>query len=124
MSATGGDLGRPISYMVLPAGTPVLSCDGVRIGEVDHVLSDDSVDVFDGIVVSRGPGRGHVFADADQVESVYERGVVLSVDTAECETLPQPSANPAVVRDDPADTGHSSLEDKLRRAWDRISGNY
>jgi uncharacterized protein YrrD len=124
MSATGGELGSPISYMVLEPGTPVLSSDGARIGEVDHVLADDSVDVFDGIVVSRGPGRGHAFADADQVDAVYERGVVLNVTAAQCEALPQPSANPAVVRDDPADAGRSTLEDKLRRAWDRISGNY
>jgi hypothetical protein len=124
VSATGGDLGGPISYMVLEPGTPVLSSDGVRIGAVDHVLADDSVDVFDGIVVARGAGRGHVFADADDVESVYERGVVLKVDAAQAEALPQPSENPAVVHDDPADPHHSGLEDKLRRAWDKISGRY
>ena len=124
MSATGGDLGSPISYMVLEPGTPVLSSDGVRVGVVVHVLSDDSVDVFDGIVVSRGAGRGHVFADADDVESVFERGVVLRVDAEQAEALPQPSENPAVMREDPADPRHSGLEDKLRRAWDKLSGRY
>ena len=75
------ELGDPISYLTLEAGTPVLSRDGERIGEVEHVLADADVDVFDGIVIDvrSGPG-GWRFADADQVESIHERGVVLSLE--------------------------------------------
>jgi uncharacterized protein YrrD len=115
------DLGSPISYLVLERGTDVLSSDHHSIGRVEHVLADEREDVFDGIVVTRGGiGRGHVFADADQIGEIYERGVVLKLDERACEQLPEPSANPAVVGEDPGDR----ITGKLRRAWDRLSGNY
>jgi hypothetical protein len=119
------ELGDPISYLTLEAGTPVLSRDGERVGEVEHVLADDSVDVFDGIVVDvrSGPG-GWRFADADQVDSIYERGVVLSLSATEAAQLPEPSENAATMAADPSDTEPSHIGDKLRRAWDYISGRY
>lgn len=116
------DLGLPISYEVLARGTPVLSAEGTEIGTVHHVLADEGADVFDGIVVAEGVG-GHRFADADDVESIHERGVVLRLDADACSRLPRPSANPAVLRDDPTDSSRG-LSDKLRRAWDLVSGNY
>jgi uncharacterized protein YrrD len=115
------DLGAPISYEVLRPGTPVFSSDGEQIGKVAHVLAAEDVDVFDGVVIGEHVlGTEHRFADADEIESIHENGLVLKLDRAECERLPKPEANPAVMRDDPADPRH----DRLRRAWDLISGNY
>jgi uncharacterized protein YrrD len=119
----GGDLGSPISYLTLEEGTPVFGSDGAEVGHVAHVLADEESDVFDGIVIAHGLGH-HAFADADQVAAMYERGVTLTVSAAEAESLPRPSENPAVMGDDPANTVPSRLEDKLRRAWDLLSGNY
>jgi hypothetical protein len=118
----GMNLGDPISYEVLASGTKVFSSDKAEIGTVVHVLADEDEDVFDGIVIDEqtGPG-GHRFADADQIDTIFERGVVLNIDRAASKQLPEPSANPAVLRDDP---GTGALAGKLRRAWDRISGNY
>jgi uncharacterized protein YrrD len=119
------DLGNPVSYLVLAEGTPVLSSDGLQIGTVDHVLSDPDADVFDGLIVDMraGPG-GHRFADAGQIEAIHEGGVVLSLDAAAAQRLPEPSENPATLAADPADTTQDGLDDKLRRAWDYLSGNY
>jgi hypothetical protein len=122
VSPTGGDLGDPISYLVLEEGTPVLSSDGAQLGHVAHVLADEQDDIFDGIVIAHGAGRPETFADAYQVASIHQRGVTLTVPASEAAELPRPSPNPAAMRVDPADTGRSSLEDKLRRAWDRLSG--
>lgn len=117
------DLGAPISYEVLEPGTPIFSSDGEQIGKVTHVLADEGEDVFDGIVIGEHPGRhGHRFADADDIDRIYERGVVLKLDHVAAEGLHEPTANPAVIRDDPADAGRH--HDRLRRAWDLISGNY
>lgn len=118
------DPGPPTSYEALERGTPVYSSDGERVGSVAHVLSVPEKDVFDGIVIDerQEPG-GHRFADADDVEAIHEHAVTLKLDTAACGDLPQPSANPAVMADDPADSG-SGLSNKLRRAWDLVSGNY
>jgi uncharacterized protein YrrD len=118
------DPGQPISYEVLDPGTPVYSSDGEKIGEVTHVLSVPEKDVFDGIVIDEQEGpRGHRFADADDIDAIHERAVTLKLDAAACRELPKPSANPAVMVDDPADSG-SRLSSKLRRAWDLVSGNY
>ena len=47
---------------------------------------------------------------------------MLTVSAEEAESLPEPSANPAVMKADPADAEDSGLQRKLRSAWDRISG--
>ena len=121
--------GEPISYMALEEGTAVLSSDGEPIGKVAHVLADVDDDIFDGIVVDATwlPG-GHVFADGAQVAEIRTDAVTLKLDAEACRSLPKPSANPAAMEAGPGDMGKEGLgegmHDKLRRAWDRISGNY
>jgi uncharacterized protein YrrD len=119
------DLGSPVSYEVLEPGTPVYSSDGEEIGTVSHVLAVEAEDVFDGVIIGEHAfGEEHRFADADDVGAIYERGLVLKLSRAECEQLPKPSANPAVVRDDPGESRAEIRHEKLRRAWDLISGKY
>jgi hypothetical protein len=120
------DLGSPASYLTLAAGVPVYSSDGQRLGEVEHVLSDPEKDIFDGLVFDASPlPGGHRFVDAPQVDEIYERGVVLTLDAeSAAERLHRPDANPATMSASPDDVTESELERKLRRAWDLISGNY
>lgn len=126
----GMDAGLPISYQVLGEGTSVYSSDAVRIGAVAHVLAVEDEDVFDGIVINElsrdhvPEGAEHRFVDASAIDSIHERAVTLKLTAAGCRELPEPSANPAVMRDDPADGEASELGSKLRRAWDRLSGDY
>ena len=121
------DYGAPSSYLELADGTPVYSSDGVKLGEVEHVLAHEDADIFDGIVVGHSvlPG-GHRFVDASQVEEIFEGGVVLDLDAAAAERLPEPSANPGaleVTGDDFVEREwDDELEAKLKRAWDVISG--
>jgi uncharacterized protein YrrD len=84
------DLGAPLSYLVLETGVPVYSKDGERLGRVTRVLSAPEANLFDGIIVDTkaGPG-GHRFVDAPEVGEIYERGVVLTIDAAEVESLPK-----------------------------------
>jgi hypothetical protein len=119
------DLGDRISYLVLREGVDVLSCDGQKVGTVEHVLADSASDTFDGVIIDvrEGPG-GHRFADADQVASCHERGLVLTVDAAAAERLPEPSANPATMEVNPGEGVPHGLGAKLRRAWDYLSGKY
>jgi uncharacterized protein YrrD len=121
------DYGAPSSYRALAQGTPVYSSDGTVLGEVEHVLADQDTDIFDGIVIDRSvlPG-GHRFADATLVEEIFERGVVLTVDAAAAERLPEPSENPAAMEVGGEDFVEREWDDeaeaKLKRAWDVISG--
>jgi PRC-barrel domain protein len=125
MLARVPDLGDPTSYLELEAGVPVYSADGEHLGSVEHVLADADADIFDGLVIDTrlGPG-GHRFADATQIEGLYTGGAVLALSAAEAEALPEPSDNPAVLGADPDDVTPDDLGDKLKRAWNRISGNY
>jgi hypothetical protein len=88
------------------------------------VLADPDVDVFDGIVIDSSslPG-GLRFADAVQVAQIYERGVVLALSLADAERLPEPSDNPGTLEATGVeDVDHSELREKLRRAWEVVSG--
>lgn len=120
------DRGAPTSYLALQQGTPVYGRDGVKVGTVEHVLAAADEDIFDGLVIdTRAGSGGWRFADASQIEGLYERAVVLGLDAAQVQTLPAPEENPAAMKVDPDTAGHpGGLEDKLRRAWDLISGRY
>jgi uncharacterized protein YrrD len=85
------DLGRPLSYLVLETGAPVLSSDGERVGRVKEVRADTQSDIFDGIVVHEGMlmGREHLVT-GDQIEEIFERGVLLKLDAAAFEALAAP----------------------------------
>jgi hypothetical protein len=119
------DLGAPASYLTLSPGIPVYSRDEQHVGEVEHVLGDPEKDIFDGIVFGGGSLEGgHRFVDAPEVDDIYERGVVLTLDAAAAAQLHEPGPNPATMSASPDDTVEGELERKLRRAWDLISGNY
>ena len=113
------DLGAPIAYTVLAEGTPVYDRDGKRIGVVEHVLADFTLDIFEGVIVHTRalPGR-HLVADVDQIAELHERGVVLSVERDRLHEPPRRSD-----RDDEGnDKVDSPLESRLRRVWDRLTG--
>ena len=113
------DLGPPTSYLTLPEGVPVLSSDGHELGRVAHVLADPEEDIFDGLVVD-ARGR-HLFVDAPQVAG--------STSAASCwRSTPRPPRGcPSRPRARPRcrQPGRhvpDGLGDKLRRAWDYLSG--
>jgi uncharacterized protein YrrD len=121
------DLGQPSSYLELGKGAECYSCDGEKVGVVEHVLAAPDEDIFDGIVLDTSvlPG-GHRFVDADQVEEIFERGVLLKIDRQESESLPEPGPNPAVMEvtpDDVSEEDEGVLKRKLHRAWQLISGD-
>ncbi|MGH2843411.1 MAG: PRC-barrel domain-containing protein [Solirubrobacteraceae bacterium] len=117
------DLGEPSSYRALGKGAPVYSADQRQVGKVTHVLADEREDVFDGIVIGEHAfGQEHRFVDAEDVEEIFDGGVLLRLDYAACEQLPKPSKNPAVMRDDPAESQSEFRRQRLTRAWDLISG--
>lgn len=117
--------GAPRSFLQIDPGVDVISSDGERVGTLEHVLADEQTTIFDGIVIDvvAGPG-GHRFVDAPQVAEFRERAVLIDVPAADVDGLPTPSENPAVMRHGGAEDSESELAQKLRRAWDLISGRY
>lgn len=82
------DEGLPIAYEVLDKGVPVYASGGEQVGTVDHVVSAEREDIFHGVVI-RTASKNR-FVPADQVASIHERGVDLTIDAASAAALEQP----------------------------------
>jgi uncharacterized protein YrrD len=84
------DLGDPISFLLLEEGADVYTSDGEKIGDVAEIRADLTNDIFEGIVVGhRLLGHKHLVA-ADQIDEIYERGVVLKLDADAVGSLAPP----------------------------------
>jgi sporulation protein YlmC with PRC-barrel domain len=117
--ASTAELGEPIAYLALKEGTPVYDRTGERVGVLEHVVADEPTDIFEGLIVHTLPLPGrHLFADADQIAALHERGVLLSVDRDELHDPSQKSTR----QTNPSNPVDSPLQARLRRAWDWISG--
>ena len=71
--------------------------DENEIGTVDRVLDNSREHILDGFVI-RMPGHGLRFVDAPEVARTAERGVTLTITTAEAEALPPPPDGGTVLR--------------------------
>jgi hypothetical protein len=91
------DEGLSIAYQVLDEGVPVYAAGGEQVGTVDHVVAAPELDIFHGIVMRVGSGRR--FVPAEQVASLHERGVDLTIDEMEVAALPEPHGGAPVWRD-------------------------
>lgn len=118
------DLGSKVSYLVAKRGVPVYSSDEVRLGTVVEVLDAPEADLFDGIIFDTTPKKpgGHKFVDAPEVEGIYERGVVLSIDAAGAARLAKPGKNPGSIEVSPDDVAGEPAPSFWQKAWDRLSG--
>jgi hypothetical protein len=88
----------PIAYTALAKGVALLSASGKEFGRVEHVLQDESLDLFDGIAVKTSGGLR--FVDAGQVVSITTSAVTTSLTDDEAANLPAPEGN-AVLGADP-----------------------
>jgi uncharacterized protein YrrD len=113
------DLGAPAPYSSLEKGTPVLSRQHKQVGTVHVVVADTGADAFDALVIQEDE-RLRV-ALAEEVESIYEFGVVLALDTKACQMLPEPTPEPE-GEGDLAVAPEGTARVRLRRAWELISG--
>ena len=91
------DEGFPIAYQVLDKNVPVYAAGGELVGTVDHVVAAPDLDIFHGIMMRVGKGRR--FVPADQVASLHEHGVDLSIDETEAAALPEPHGAAPVWHD-------------------------
>jgi hypothetical protein len=74
--------GSPIHYTAVERGTPVLSSDGLQVGEVRRVEDNYAEHILDGFefIDTEGALR---FVDAPEVARTFERAVTLSITATE-----------------------------------------
>jgi hypothetical protein len=99
------DEGRPISYMALSVGTPVLSLTGSEFGTVEHVLQIPEDDLFDGIAVKTKHGLR--FVDRDQITDITTTLVRSSLTDEQAANLPAPKGALVLHPDTARDEGPS-----------------
>jgi ribosomal 30S subunit maturation factor RimM len=83
-----GELGEPTSYFALEGGTAVFGSDGEEVGTVVRVFRDEAADIFDGLQIALLPLGRNVYAEADLVDEIFERGVLLKIDEIAVQALP------------------------------------
>ncbi len=110
------DAGTPISYEALAVKMPVLTSSGAEIGTVAHVLADEHLDVFDGIVVKTH--HGIRFVGRDQISAMTTTAVTTNIADADVDALPKPDGDPIYEVDALQGIG-PSLTEHLRKLFGR-----
>jgi hypothetical protein len=84
------ELGEPGSYLTLEPGTPVFSSDGEEVGRVERIAEAADADIFDGFVLRPAAPGSDRYVKAEQIDEIFERGVVLALDAEAARALPEP----------------------------------
>jgi hypothetical protein len=80
-------VGDPVSWFLIRPGWTVVAADGTKIGKVDEVAGDEDHDIFDGLVVSTSALGKPRYVPAEQVGSIEEGTIRLSLDREAAQRL-------------------------------------
>ena len=69
----------PVSWFVVERGWEVVGNDGDKLGTVEEVLGDSSLDIFDGLAVATGVLGKPRYVPAELVAEIFEGTVRLSI---------------------------------------------
>jgi hypothetical protein len=78
---------QPISWRALRYGTPVMSADDQRAGEVHEVLGSDAEDIFHGVRLALAGGHGDVLVSAGDIVGITAVAVRTDLDLVELKAL-------------------------------------
>jgi hypothetical protein len=116
--------GERSSWEALEEGTPVVCSGGEQVGTVKEVLAAAEQDIFEGLIIDTHSGDR--YCDETIIGDIYDRQVVLTVDSAD--RLPPPQPAPAAMEVGPDDVSESKGAYKrdvfFKRIWNRLSGKY
>jgi hypothetical protein len=76
-----------VSWLLIRPGWKVVSSDGHEVGHVDEIAGDDTDDIFDGLAVASGAFDKPRYVRSEQVATIMQGTVVLSITRAEAEAL-------------------------------------
>ena len=69
-----------VSWLVIERGWRVVRPDGDEIGQVEDVVGDTGIDIFNGLAVRHGALGRRRYVPAERVAEIHEGVVALDVD--------------------------------------------
>ncbi len=73
----------PVSWLMIEPGWEVVASDGERLGKVAERVGDSNVDIFDGLSVSPGLTAKNRYVPAEQVATITQGRIRLTVSAAQ-----------------------------------------
>jgi hypothetical protein len=92
-----------VSWLAIEPGWKVFTSEGDELGEVDEVVGDDTTDIFNGLSVATSALGQPRYVTAEQVASIEEGAVRLSLDREHAQQLgayEQPATSVEIEPDD------------------------
>jgi hypothetical protein len=77
----------PVSWLMIETGWKVLASDGGEVGQVDEVVGDSSIDIFDGLAIATSALGKPRYVPAEQVGEITEGTVRLKLTSDQVERL-------------------------------------
>jgi uncharacterized protein YrrD len=81
---------RPIAWLALENGTPVLDVNGDEIGKVSEVIADEQKDIFSGIRWRHGILGSQHYVPADMIDTLTADAVHLRLSADDAQRQEQP----------------------------------
>jgi hypothetical protein len=81
------DEADPVSWLMIRPGWDVYGADGPKVGEVDEVAGDDTVDIFDGLAIASSALAKPQYVAAERVARITDGSVYLSLTKQQVEQL-------------------------------------
>lgn len=77
----------PVSWFLIEPGWKVTDAEGDDVGQVEEVVGDSGVDIFNGLAISTGLLTGRRYVPAEVVEQIIEGSVQLRLSSDEVKQL-------------------------------------
>ena len=77
----------PVAWVLIEKGWRVVDANGQEAGKVDEVTGDENVDIFDGLTITQGVLSKDKYVPSENVASIYEGEVHLSLTREQIEAL-------------------------------------
>jgi hypothetical protein len=95
----------PVSWLMIEQGWKVLDGEGKEVGQIEEVIGDTGVDIFNGLSIATGLLAGPRYVPAESVAAITEGCVQLSLSGDEVKKLgayDQPPPSEQIVPPDRA----------------------
>ncbi len=100
----------PVSWLMIKPGWKVLASDGSDVGEVDEVVGDSSIDIFNGLAIATSALGKPRYVPAERVEGIVEGTVRLTLTADQVDRLDEylePATSAEIEADNKSGLGES-----------------